>query len=138
MNINKSSALEELVDCKSGGASYSECGGESVGSRAEMCNGAEIFKAVALFLERVIRGGFAFDNNFGCMHLKRLFCVRSKNDIADYGNGGANVELIDLLEIINFIFLISKLFRKILVNFSHFSNKSLLMTCNASCPYGIK
>ena len=74
-----------------------------------MCNGAEIFKAVALFLKRIIRGGFAFDNNFGCVHFKRLFCIRSKKNVADYGNGGANVELIDLLEIINFIFLVNNL-----------------------------
>ena len=109
MNIDKSSALEELVNCKSGGASYSECRGEGVCSRAEMSDGAEIFKAVALFLKRIIRGGFAFNNNFGCVDFKRLFCFGGKDYAADYGNSGADVEFVDLLEIIDFIFLINNL-----------------------------
>ena len=74
-----------------------------------MCDGAEIFEAVTFFLEGVIRGGFAFDDDFVSVDLECLFCIGGEKDFADYGNGGANVEHIDLLEIIDFILFVNDL-----------------------------
>ena len=48
---------------------------ERIGSGAQMCNGTQIFKAVTLLLQRIIRSACAFHYNLVCLHLKGLFCT---------------------------------------------------------------
>ena len=48
---------------------------ERIGSGTQMCNGTQIFKAVTLLLQRVIRSACTFHYNLVCLHLKGLFCT---------------------------------------------------------------
>ena len=64
-----------------------------------MGNGAEVLNGVALLLEGVIRCGRTFQSN-GCrVDFKRLLCIGSFNNLTLNDNGGAYIELGNLVEI---------------------------------------
>ena len=66
---------------------------EGVRAHTKMRHRAEEFHAVALCLHRIICGGSALKQDFHCLHLKRLLCVRSFDDGARRDNGRTDVEL---------------------------------------------
>ena len=68
-----------------------------------MRDSTQIFKAVTLLLQRVIRSACAFHYNLVCLHLKGLFCTgrlynrTCYNDScsdADFGNIGIIIQLV--------------------------------------------
>ena len=100
MYIDKTALLEELVDRIGDQGAYTEHSSEGVGTDTQMGNGAQIFKAVALFLQRIIGGGGTFDLDLCHLHLEGLFCIGCQDNGSCRDDCGADVELRGLREIL--------------------------------------
>ena len=100
MDVDKATALEELVNCLSSYASYAENSGEQVGSGSEVLNGTQELNTVALLLQGIVGSGSTLNNNLVCLQLKGLLGVRSQHQSAVYYQGGANILSCNLIVII--------------------------------------
>ena len=99
MDIDKAALLEEGVDGVGGEGTDAEHCLEQIGAGTEMGDGAEVLDGVALFLERIIRCGRAFQRDGGRVDLKRLFGIRGQDDLALHHQRRAYVIFPDLVEI---------------------------------------
>ena len=103
MYIDKAALLEEFVYREGDQGADTEHSGKGVGADTQMGNGAQVFKAVALFLQRIIRRGSTLDFNLFNLHFKRLLCIWCQNDSSCRDDGRADVEFCDLRKIFQFI-----------------------------------
>ena len=97
VDIDEAAALEELVHGVGRRASHTESRGEEVRARAQMLNGAQIFDAVALFLQGIVGGGHALDLDLCCLDFERLLGLGRQHDGAAHDERGAHVLRGDLL-----------------------------------------
>ena len=58
-----------------------------------MGDGTQEFDGVALFLERIVRGGGSLDDYFGSPQLERLFRVRCEDEFSRRANRGADIQV---------------------------------------------
>ena len=65
---------------------------ERVCAGAQMLNGAQVFKGMALFLERIIAWAFAFNRNGFRFNLKGLRRIRGKHELAFDGDCTTGIE----------------------------------------------
>ncbi len=66
---------------------------------AQVQNGAQKFRRMALLLERIVRCGIAFDGDFAGLNLKGLFCIRRCDEGAADDEGSADIDFPNGLEI---------------------------------------
>ena len=97
VDVDEAAAREELVHGVGRRASHTERRGEEVRARAQMLNGAQIFDAVALFLQGIVGGGHALDLNLCCLDFERLLGLGRQHDGAAHDERGAHVLRGDLL-----------------------------------------
>ena len=83
--------LEEFVDGVGDEAADAEHGLERVRARTQMRLGAQIFEAVTLFLQRIVRRGHALDRDAVGLELKRLLGVRREHELAVHDERRADV-----------------------------------------------
>ena len=91
MDIDEALLLEVLMDRVSDQGTHTEYSLECICTCAEMRNRTKIFESVAFFLERVVCAGSTLNGNFCCLDLKRLLCLRSRNESTFYDNGSAYI-----------------------------------------------
>ena len=72
---------------------------ESVGSRAQMRDRAQIFHGMALLLQRIIRRGSPFHRDGVRLDFKRLLCLRRRDQSSLHGERCADIESGNLREI---------------------------------------
>ena len=99
MRINKTAFIEKTMDCKGGRGADAECRAEGIGPAPQMRHGTQIFQCMPLLLQRIIRGGQAFNFNGLCLNFKGLLCLGRQQQRAGYRNRRADVELCDFLVI---------------------------------------
>src|SRR5699024_6291992 len=87
VHIHESSLLEELVNRVGCKRTYAEHCLERICSWAQMCHCSYKFQCVALLLKRVVRSGSSFYRNLFCLNLKRLLCLRRRNESSLYYDG---------------------------------------------------
>ena len=97
VDIDKAAALEELVHGVGRRASHTESRREEVRARTKMLDGAQIFDAVALFLQGIVGGGHALDLDLCCLDFERLLGLGRQHDGAAHDERGAHVLRGDLL-----------------------------------------
>ena len=97
VDVDKAAALEELMHGVGRRASHAERRGEEVRARTKMLDGAQIFDAVALFLQGIVGGGHALDLDRRRLDLERLLGFGRQHDGAVHDEGGAHVLRGDLL-----------------------------------------
>ena len=103
VDIYEATALEELVDGVGCYAADPEGSGEQVGAGPQMLDGPQELHAVALFLQRIVRGGLALHLDGGGLYLQRLLGLRRQHHGATDDESGAHVLPGDLLIIIQLI-----------------------------------
>ena len=104
VGIDKAAGMEKVVDRKSGLGAHTESSVVGVCAGTEVCNGAQKFCGVALFLKRIIGSGESLSFNSGGLKLKGLFCLGGEDKLSGDYDCGANVEL-------NYLFVIGNGFR---------------------------
>ena len=93
MHIQEAVFIEEAMDGLGHNIAHPEGGLEGIGAGPEVLHGAQILKAVALFLHGIAAVAEALYGNFLCLYLKRLLCVGSEHQFAQYPDGAAGVYL---------------------------------------------
>ena len=91
MDIDEAALLEELVYRGRGDAADAEHGGEEVGARPEVLDGAQELHAVALLLQRVVRRGRALDLDGVRLELKGLLGLGREHELASDNKRRADV-----------------------------------------------
>ena len=91
VDIDEALLLEVLVDRVGDQGTHTEYSLEGVGTRTKVRDRTKVFEGVTLFLERVIRAGSAFNDNFCRLDLERLLCLRCCNESTFYDNGSADI-----------------------------------------------
>ena len=99
VDVDEVTLLEELVDGVGGQGADAEHSLEGVGSRAQMGDGPQELHGVALGLQGEVAGGGALDLDGGGLDLEGLLGAGSQHQLAGDDQGGADVDLADLLEI---------------------------------------
>ena len=103
VNISKAAFVKKFMDGISADRPNPENRFKGIGPGAEMGNCPKKFQRMALFLQRIIRGGSAFQNNFSCMDFIGLLCLRCENYFTGHHNGRTDIIAGDLFIICNFI-----------------------------------
>ena len=103
MHIHKVPLLEKLVDRICDQGAHAEYRLKCIRSGTQVRDGAQVFKAVALFLKRVVRAARALYHNLIRLHLKGLLCAGSRHDGSRHDHRSAHADLCDLCVIIQLI-----------------------------------
>ena len=101
MYIHEISLLKEFVNRIGTKRTNAEYGLKGVGSRTQVRNGSQIFESMTLLLKWIIRCGSAFDDDFLCLNLKRLLCLRSRNKLTRDDQSSTDIHLGNLFIIVN-------------------------------------
>ena len=104
VDVDKAALIKEFVDGESRFGTDTEHRAEGVGSGAQVCDGAQKFHRVALFLQRIIGCGVAFHLDGGCVDFIRLLGLWGQDERSGDNNGSADVEFPDLIEIVHLAF----------------------------------
>ena len=99
VNINETLILEKLMNGGGGNTADAENGGKQVRARTQMGYRAQIFNAMALFLQRIFGGGNALNRDLGGFQLKGLLCFGSKLELSLNNQCRAYVLVSDLVVI---------------------------------------
>ncbi len=91
MHIDKSSLHKESMNRIGNQRTHPENGLKGIGPGTQMRNSPEIFKAVPLFLQRIIGSRRAFYKHLLRLDFKRLLCIRRRNQCSRHDNGGTYV-----------------------------------------------
>jgi hypothetical protein len=82
IHIDKAAFLKKAVDRIRCGGTDAECGAKQIGARAQMRHGAQIFRRMALFLQRIIRRGRTLFPDGRSVYLERLLRLRCGQNAA--------------------------------------------------------
>ena len=91
MDIDKAAVVEKRVDRIRGFAAYAENRRKQIGAGTQIRLFTQVFHAVALFLQRIIRCGRALDGDSGRLNLERLLILRREQNRPGNGKGGTDV-----------------------------------------------
>ena len=97
VDVDEAAALEELVHGIGRRAANAEGRGEEVRARAQVLDGAQVFDAVALFLQGIVGRRHTLDLDLRCLDLERLLGLGRQHDRAAHDQRGADVLRGDLL-----------------------------------------
>src|SRR5699024_11615969 len=101
VHIDKSLLLEEFVDGVGCKGSYPEHSLEGVCPGAQMSDGPQVLKAVALLLQRVVRSGSPLHLHGLSLDLKRLLCLGRSHQCSLHDDGSSHVQLGDLCKVVH-------------------------------------
>ena len=101
MHVNKISLLEKFMDRIRDDGTHAENSLECVRSRAEMTDGSQVLKAVALLLQGVIRRGHALDLHGVSLNLKRLLRLGGCHQRACNDDRTSHIQLGNLRKIVH-------------------------------------
>ena len=101
MDIHKALLLEELMDGIGRHGAHPEHRRERIGSGPQMSDGAQVFHAVALFLQGIFGGGCALHGDNGGLKLDGLLGIGGIHQRAAHNQRRAHVLLGDILIILH-------------------------------------
>ena len=103
VHVYKIPLLEEPVDGIGDEAPHPEHSLEGIGPGTQMGHGTQVFQAVPLLLQGIVRGRGAFHHHGFCLELKGLLGLRGFHQSAGDHQGGSHIGFGNFLEIIQII-----------------------------------
>ena len=97
MHVDEAALLEKLVHRLGRHGTHAEGGGEEIGARSEVLDGAQKLHAVALLLQGIVGGGNALDPDLVGLELEGLLGLGGAHQGAVHDQGRAHVLVGDLV-----------------------------------------